>query len=165
MKYPLDKICVKSGILCPTCQRKVDMGIVDKNEIPIMKALMGLEDKLKELRRGEYIKSYDLNGLVIVLIRDHWEKEEVEKISRELSNVLRRRTKVVVYTNDRKYLVEQILYPATLLGMNTLWLPDGTEQIIVRVSRRDQRFIGGRKSLLEKLLADLLKKNVRIRFE
>ncbi len=165
MKYPLDKICVKSGILCPTCQRKVDTGIVDKNEIPIMKALMELEDKLKELRRGEYIKSYDLNGLVVVLIRDHWEKEEIEKISKELSNALRRRTKVVVYTSDKKYLVEQILYPATLLGMNTLWLPDGTEQIIVRVSRRDQRFIGGRKRLLEKLLADLLEKNVRIRFE
>ena len=165
MKYPLDKICVKSGILCPTCQRKVDTGIVDKNEIPIMKALMELEDKLKELRRGEYIKSYDLNGLVIVLIRDHWEKEEIEKISKELSNALRRRTKVVIYTSDKKYLVEQILYPATLLGMNTLWLPDGTEQIIVRVSRRDQRFIGGRKRLLEKLLTDLLGKNVRIRFE
>ncbi len=165
MKYPLDKICVKSGILCPTCQRKVDTGIVDKNEIPIMKVLMELEDRLKELRRGEYIKSYDLNGLVIVLIRDHWEKEELEKISKELSNILRRRTKVVVYTNDKKHVVEQILYPATLLGMNTLWLPDGSEQIIVRVSRRDQRFIGGRKSLLEKLLADLLKKNVRIRFE
>ncbi len=165
MKYPLDKICVKSGILCPTCQRKVDTGIVDKNEIPIMKAFMELEDKLKELRRGEYIKSYDLNGLVIVLVRDHWEKEEIEKISKELSNVLRRRTKVIIYTSDKKYLVEQILYPATLLGMNTLWLPDGTEQIIVRVSRRDQRIIGGRKRLLEKLLADLLEKNVRIRFE
>jgi len=130
-----------------------------------MKALMELEDNIKELRKGEYIKSYNLNGLVIVLVRDHWEKEELERISRELSGVLKKRTKLVVYSNDKKYLVEQILYPATLLGMNTLWLPDGTEQIIVRVSRRDQRFIGGRKSRLEKLLTDLLGQNVRIRFE
>ncbi|ABN69815.1 conserved hypothetical protein [Staphylothermus marinus F1] len=165
MKYPLDKICVKSGILCPNCQRKVDTGIVGKYEISIMKAMMELEDEMKELRRGEYIKAYEVNGLVIVIVKDHWEKEEIEKISKSLSAKLRRKAKVVVDTGDKKLLVEQILYPATLLGLNTLWLPDGSEQMIIRISRRDHRFIGGRKHAYESLLSKLLGRKVRIRFE
>jgi transcription antitermination factor NusA-like protein len=165
LKYPLDKICVKSGILCPNCQRKVDTGLVGKYEIPIMRAMIELEEEMKELRRGEYIKSYELDGLVIIIIRDHWEREEIDRISKGLSAKLRKRVKVVVDKGNKKELVEQILFPATLLGMNTLWLPDGSEQIIVRVSRRDQRFIGGRKDKFEKLLGTLLNRNVMIRFE
>jgi hypothetical protein len=165
LKYPLDKICVKSGILCPNCQRKVDTGLVGKYEIPIMRAMIELEEEMKELRRGEYVKSYELNGLVIIIVKDHWERDEIDRISKRLSSKLKKRVKVVVDRGNKKELVEQILFPATLLGMNALWLPDGSEQIIVRVSRRDQRFIGGRKDKFEKLLGTLLNRNVMIRFE
>ncbi len=165
MKYPLDKICVKSGILCPNCQRKVDTGLVGKYEIPIMRAMIELEEEMKELRRGEYVKSHELDGLVIIIVRDHWERDEIERVSKRLSSKLKKRVKVVIDKGNKKELVEQILFPATLLGMNALWLPDGSEQIIVRVSRRDQRFIGSRKDKFEKLLGTLLNRNVMIRFE
>ncbi len=165
MKYPLDKICVKSGILCPSCQRKVDSGLVGRYEIPIMKAMMELEEELKELRKGEYVKAYEVSNMIIVLVKDSFEPIEIEKIAKELSMKLRRKVKVINYRSDRRALVEQIIAPATLLGLNTLWLPDGSEQVIVRIPRRDQRFIGGRKRALEELLTQLFGKQVRIRYE
>lgn len=165
MKYPLDKICVKSGILCPSCQRKVDSGLVGRYEIPIMKAMMELEERIKELRKGEYVKAYEVSNMVIILVRDSFEPIEIEKIVKELSMKLRRKVKIVNYKSDRRVLVEQIIAPATLLGLNTLWLPDGSEQVIVRIPRNDQRFIGGRRKALEELLAQLLGKQVRIRYE
>jgi len=165
VRYPLDKICVKSGILCPSCQRKVDSGLVGRYEIPIMKAMMELEEELKELRKGEYVKAYEVSNMVIVLVKDSFEPIEIEKIVKELSMKLRRKVKVINYGSDRRALVEQIIAPATLLGLNTLWLPDGSEQVIVRIPRRDQRFIGGRRRALEELLTQLFGKQVRIRYE
>ncbi len=165
MKYPLDKICVKSGILCPTCQRKVDTGIVGEYEIPIMKALMELEDEMKELRKGEYVKAYDLGDTVIVVVKGIDDPMEREKISKRLSSKLRKKAKIVNYTPDKKQLVEQIISPATLLGLNTLWLPDGSEQVIIRIPRREQRFIRNKQKKLEELLEKILGKPVKFRFE
>ncbi len=165
MKYPLDRICVKSGILCPNCQRKVDTGIVGKYEIPIMKALMELEDEMKELRKGEYVKAYEADNMVVIIVKGFDDYEELEKISKRLSGKLRKKVKLVNMVGDRKRLVEQVIAPATLLGLNTLWLPDGREEVIVRVPRREQRLIIGRKMKLEELLTRLLGTNVRIRFE
>ncbi len=164
MKYPLDKICVKSGILCPNCQRKVDTGIVKREEIPIMRELMLLEDEMKELRRGEYVKAKVLDGLVIVIVRGFDSKEELEKIAKRLSQRLRKKVKMVNLTGDKRKLVEQVIAPATLLGLNTLWLPDGSEEIIVRISRSDQRYLHDR-SRIEELLTELLGKAAKIRFE
>ncbi len=165
MKYPLDRICVKSGILCPNCQRKVDTGIVGKYEIPIMKALMELEDEMKELRKGEYVKAYEVDNMVVIIVKGFDDYGELEKISKRLSGKLRKKVKLVNMVGDRKRLVEQVIAPATLLGLNTLWLPDGREEVIVRVPRREQRLIIGRKKKLEELLTKLLGTNVRIRFE
>lgn len=165
MKYPLDRICVKSGILCPNCQRKVDMGIVGEYEIHIMKALMELEDEMKELRKGEYVKAYEVDNMVVITVKGFDDYEELEKISKRLSGRLRKKVKLVNMVGDRKKLVEQVITPATLLGLNTLWLPDGREEVIVRVPHREQRLIIGRKKKLEELLTKLLGTNVRIRFE
>jgi transcription antitermination factor NusA-like protein len=161
----LDKICVKSGILCPNCQRKVDTGIVGKYEIPIMRELMFLEDEMKELRKGEYVKAYEVDNMVIVLVKGFDNQEELDKISRRLSERLGRKARLVNLVNDQRKLVEQVIAPATLLGLNTVWMLDGREEIIVRVARRDQRFLAGRKKKLEELLSKILGRSVRIRFE
>ncbi len=141
------------------------MGIVAKYEIPIMKELMLLEDEMKELRKGEYVKSKILDGLVVVIVKGFENQEELEKIARRLSQRIRKKVKIVNMSGDRRRLVEQVIAPATLLGLNTLWLPDGSEEIIVRVPRSDQRFIIGHKKKLEELLTELLGRTTRIRFE
>ena len=167
MKYPLDRICVKSGILCPRCQRLVDTGVVKEYEIPIMKELILLEEsKYKELRqKGTYHKSYRSNNLVIVVVDGIGNPRILEKLSKELSSKLGLRVKVVERKGDQRLFIEQIVHPATLLGVNTLWLPDGTEQIVVRIYRRDYRIIGPRKEDYEKILGQIFGKAVRIRFE
>ncbi len=163
MKYPLDKICVKSGIFCPSCQRKLDSGIVDYSEVDVMKALMELEDRLKELRRGEYVKSYSLDNTVVVILKGSWEKQELGRIARELANRLGKRVKLVIDTGDKRKLVDQIISPARIIGISTIWLPDGSEQMVIRISRRDQRILRN-KDEWENLLSKLVGRAARIVF-
>ncbi len=166
MKYPLDRICVKSGILCPRCQRLVDSGVVSRYEIPIMKELIDLEEKaFKELRRGSYKKAYQSGDLIIIVVEGINDPKALDRAGRELSHRLNAKVKIVEHTGDTRRFVEQVIYPATLLGVNSLWLPDGSEQVIIRVYRRDQRIIGGRRKNYEEILTQILGKPVRIRLE
>ena len=165
MRYPLDKICVKSGVLCPRCQRLVDTGVVGKYEIPIMKEMIELEEELKGLREGVYIKAYIRDNLVVVLVRGLRDRMLREKLNRELSARLKKRVRVVEKSGDIRDIIEQVIAPATLLGVNTLWMANGTEQIIVRVPRREHRFMADRLEAYEKILEEILGKPVKIRFE
>ncbi len=166
MKYPLDRICVKSGILCPRCQRLVEQGVVEEHEIDIIRELIDLEEKgFKGLRRGVYRKAYRSGDLVVVVVEGVGDLKVLDRAGKELSNRLNARVKIVEKTGDQRRLVEQVIYPATLLGVNTLWLPNGTEQMVIRVLRRDQRVIGSRKHYYEEVLAKIMGRETRIRYE
>ncbi len=164
MKYPLDRVCVKSGIFCPSCQRKLDTGEVDYSEIEVIKALMELEEKHVELREGEYIKSYIIDNTVILILKNNWDRGQLNKIARELGNKLGRRVKVALLTGDQRVLAEQLLAPARVLGVNVIWLPDGSEQISIRIASRDKRRLGNI-SDWEKIFTKILGKPTRIIFD
>jgi len=164
VKYPLDKVCVKSGIFCPSCQRKIESGLVEKHEIEIIKALMDLEENgVKELRKGEYSKSDIVNDFVVIILRGEWGLSEIDKLTRKVSEKLGKRTKVLIDTKDTRRFVEQALAPARVIGLNLVWLPDGSEQIVIRVHRRDKRFLGNTSEWV-RFLSKYLSKPVRIEF-
>ncbi|QOR94837.1 transcription elongation factor [Thermosphaera chiliense] len=165
MKYPLDRICVKSGILCPSCQRKVETGVVDIDEVKVMKALMDIEEKHKVLRNGEYVKSFMAGDQFILILRDGVEQAELEEVSKHLSRELDAKVKIIVETGDMRRLIEQVISPASLLGVNQVWLPDGTEIVNVRVPRRDRRFLEKNRTTFEELIAKLTGRKARIVFE
>ncbi|MEM0003742.1 MAG: transcription elongation factor [Desulfurococcaceae archaeon] len=165
MKYPLDKICIKSGVFCPSCQRKIESGVVTSSDIRILQALVNLEDKLKFLKKGEYVKSIDLGEYVVVLIKDGFEQVEIATLGKELSDAIGKRVKVIEYMSDLKKLIEQIIAPASLLGINKIWLPTGEEIVSVRISRRDRRFIAKNKDEYEELIEKISGIKARIVFE
>jgi len=161
LKYPLDRVCVKSGLFCPSCQRKLDTGEVKPHEVDIIKTLMELEDRIVELRKGEYVKSYIVGDTVIIVLKGDWERSEVERLNRELSSKFGKRIRVVTLTSDQRMLVEQVLPNVSVLNINIAWLPDGSEQILVRIPSRDLRRLGNVKQW-EEVLTDLFHKPTRI---
>lgn len=165
LKYPLDKVCIKSGVFCSSCQRKIESGAVSDSDIQVMRALLTLENKLKFLRKGEYVKAISMNGEMIVLLRDGFESSELEALEKELSGILERRVKVIEYVNDMKKIIEQLIYPASLLGINKIWLPTGEEILNIRVSARDKRYIARNKEQYEQLIEKISGSKSRIVFE
>ncbi|MEM0325521.1 MAG: transcription elongation factor [Desulfurococcaceae archaeon] len=164
MKYPLDKICIKSGVYCSSCQRKIDSGEVTSDDIEVLKALIELEDKLKFMKKGEFIKAVNLKDKSIVFVRNEFTVEEKKQLEEELSSLLGKKVRVVEYIGDLKKLIEQILYPATLYGINRVWIPGGSEIINIRVSRRDRKFIKDKEEY-EELIAKIFNTQVKIVFE
>ncbi|MEM4934195.1 MAG: transcription elongation factor, partial [Desulfurococcaceae archaeon] len=90
---------------------------------------------------------------------------EIATLEKELSSSIGKRVKVVEYTSDLKKLIEQIIAPASLLGVNKIWLPTGEEMINIRISRRDRKYLARSKEQYELLIERISGTKAKIIFE
>lgn len=171
MKIPLDHICVKSGVLCPRCQRLVDSRVVEPYEVDVMRALLDLEDvaEFRFLRTATYQKSIKMDNLLVLILQlsDSLVHPKVlTKLDKQLSDLLGIKVRVIDKSSGSvKTLVSQLIAPARVIGINTLWLPDGSIQYIVRIPRSDNRYLPASRETLEGVLGSLIGSSVRIKVE
>ncbi len=169
VKIPLDKICVKTGVLCPRCQSLVDRNIVSKDEIPVMKALIELEEESKDFRfleKIKYVKTIWVDNLAILVVKSGGATpHQLRRLAKALSEKMGIRFQVIEKTRDLKKLSSQLLSPARVLGVNMIWLPDGSTEYVVRVSRYDQRALPTKISVLEEALSRILGSPARLRLD
>ncbi len=168
MKIPLDYICIKSGVLCPRCRKLIESGEVAEYEVDVIRSLIELEEKEQQfrfLRDTSYIKTYRVDDLYIVILEmpDNVHSHMIARLSRALSDKLGARVKVIRKSNDVKNVIAQILSPARIQGINTVWLPDGSVQHIVRIPRYDARYLPASIESLEKLFREMFNEVFRIR--
>ena len=168
MKIPLDYICLKSGVLCPRCRRLIEEGKVGEHEVEVMKVLIDLEEKdpeFKFLRDAVYVKTYTSNGFHVLVLKipEDIPPTTLIRLSRVLSDRLNAKVRVVKQTNDMKYMIAQIVAPARVQGVNSLWLPDGTVQHIVRIPRYDARLLPTAIENIEKILKEMFGENIRVK--
>jgi len=168
MKIPLDYICIKSGVLCPRCRRLIESGQVQQYEVDVIKHLIELEEhdpSFKFLKEATYVKSYVVDGFLVLMIDllDDVGTQSLIKLARALGERLGMKVRVVRRTNDMKMVIAQILAPARIQGLNTVWSPDGSVQYVVRISRHDARSLPISIEDLEKLLNEIFNEAFRIK--
>jgi transcription antitermination factor NusA-like protein len=75
------------------------------------------------------------------------------------------KVRVLEKTNSIKNSAVQLLSPARVLGVNTVWMPDGSVQYVIRVSKSEKRLLPAEAQLLESALTKIHSTPVRIRVE
>jgi len=168
MKIPLDQVCVRSGTLCDRCQRMIDEGVVEEFEMKLMSNLLDIEDKeIKELKDSTYHKAFRADKLVILVVTSGAGMTPTKwiRVARILQDRIRAKVRVMEKTTNIKVGASQLLSPARVLGVNTVWLPDGTVQHVVRISRSEKRLLPVSEEELEKILSKLYSTQIRIRVE
>lgn len=145
----------------------MDSGELEPWEVDIMKRLLDLEERgLKELRGLAYVRSVRYGGLLVVVLRGGQLTDSLTKrLAKELSEELSTRVKVLEYSADVRRLATQLLYPARVLGVNIVWLPDGTQLYSVRIPRSDERLFPVEREGVEEILSRLTGHNVVVRLE
>ncbi|MDT7887547.1 MAG: transcription elongation factor [Desulfurococcales archaeon] len=171
LKFPLDHVCIKTGILCPRCQKLVSSGSVEPFEIEIMRKLIDLEGD-QELRKYMqslgYIKAYKFEDSIVVLVQRSGDvpPDIYQRLSRILSEDLNARVRVINGSSrDLKNIASQLLFPARILGINIVWLPNGTSFHVLRVSRRDLRYVSIPIEAAERILSLIVGSDVQIKGE
>lgn len=170
MKIPLDILCVKTGVLCPRCQSMLRSGSVRDYEVDVMRELLDLEEltDFKFLKDMEYVRSVTGEGALVVILQETKDNtpdpRSLNKLSWTLSERLKIRARIITNTKDLKEVVKQLVFPARITSVNTIWLPDGTVEYVVRVSKFELRNLPfKRREIIEDLLTQITGNVVRIR--
>lgn len=167
MRIPLDQLCVKSGVLCPRCESLVRSGAVTELDIEVMRALLRAESApdFRFLRESGYVRSVKLSSIVVVQLDvPGVDSRSLLKLAKHLEGELGSRVRIINSKHaSTKDLVRSIIQPARVLGVNTLWLPDGTMEYVVRIPKSDLRYLPAPQEEVESLLSMMVGTNVRIR--
>lgn len=162
MQTPICVFCAKTNVLCDNCEKKIKDGAISKFDVDFSKYLYEKYDELDI----EYVSSFLTKDFAILFF-----KGEVGTIvgkggrnALELGKRFGKRVKVINLNMDIKQIISDILYPVTLLGMNTIFTSGG-EISKIRLPKREMMRIPIDISSMEKILNNLLHKKIRITFE
>jgi len=140
VKTVLCNFCLKTGMLCPKCQAKVDSGEVSELDLKVARFLLSLENKYPSLQNVYFHKAVDVDKTLAIIVG----KGDVPrllsyggKIIKALEGKTGKSIRVLEYgVDDRKFL-EDLFAPLSIVTINTIWLPDGTTEtrVILRKKR------------------------------
>ncbi len=168
----LTKICgvdLKSGILCPKCEEKVRSGEVSELDLKVAKVLLDLESKYPALQSVYFHKAIESGNTLVILVN----KEDVSrilsyggKIIREISEKTgARKVRILPYTEDVRRFLEELFAPASILTINTIWLPDGSTETKVVIPRKDVRKLPANIQVLKEFAKNIMGMTLRVEFE
>jgi transcription antitermination factor NusA-like protein len=144
-KLPICNFDAKTGILCANCEARLGRGEISRADVAASNAIAHLADKVPELAKATLKRAYEAGGSYVLEFEqgDVAAMKQNPEVHTELEGALKGRVWVVgAGTNERKFL-EDVFFPAKVLTVNTVWLPDGGKKTKVIVpARRSERRIG-----------------------
>ena len=168
MKTPICSIDLKSGFLCSRCQEKLDKGLITQLDIDIAKELLSFEDKTPSLKEVDFKRAVDTGSMIIVIVGQGNIPDALEskgKIVKELEKRFNKKIRVLEENSNIRRTIEDLVTPAILLGINTLWLPDGSLEKKVRLSLNDSKRLPTDIQVIEETVKSLTGERIRIVFE
>jgi transcription antitermination factor NusA-like protein len=144
-KLPVCYFDARTGILCGNCESRLAKGEITKADVEASKAVAHLADRFLELGRvtlkrafeghGSYVLEFEQAGMAAL--------RSNPLLHPELEGALKGKVYLAgAGGTDRKFL-EDVFFPAKVLTVNTVFLPDGEKKTKVVVpARRSERRIG-----------------------
>jgi transcription antitermination factor NusA-like protein len=136
-------------------------------DIKIAKLLFELETKYPPLQKISFHNAYDVDGVLAIVVGNGDLQRffsDGGKIPREISDLVRKRIRILEKKGDTRGFLEDLLAPAPITAINTIWLPDGSTETRVIVSGRSRR-LPLKVSVLKELAKKIRGITLRVAFE
>ncbi len=165
MKTPICDLCLKTGLLCPGCQKRLSEGTLSKLDVDVAQMLYKINDT-HNISEASFVRALDLGRVVLIIT----EGDVGILIGRggsvvgQISSALGKKVRIVEYSGDIRKSITDIIMPARLLGINTVWKA-GREIFKVRISRSDAFALPVDSGSLEGVIKSWTGKEVAIAFE
>lgn len=167
MQLQLCEFCLKSGMLCSKCQRKVESGEVSEKYMEVARTLLEMENQNQFLQKVRLDNVLDAGGyLVLVVGKGDTAKFQAEpRLTRDLGDKFNRRVLVIESgTKDRQFL-EDLFTNQHIVTINIIWLPDGsTETRVVLQGRGSRRLSKKRIQALTSVAKSVRKMDLRVEY-
>ncbi len=144
-KLPICYFDARTGILCGNCESRLQKGEISRADVEASKAIAHLSDRIPELGKVTLRRAFEAAGSYVLEFEqsDMAPLRSSPLLQSELEGALKGKVWLVgAGGSDRKFL-EDVFFPAKVLTVNTVWLPDGGKKTKVIVpARRSERRIG-----------------------
>lgn len=164
MLIPVCNECAKVGstdALCAACATKLSTGQINEHDIAISNFLFTNYPDFDI----EFLSSYTTQKCILLFMRG-----KVARIIGDGSSIaalekkIGKKVKVINVDHDFKKIVSDIIYPATLLGINIIF-GSKQENYKIRIAKEDLGKFPFEINAFQRLFSTALKKNVQIIFE
>ena len=144
MKTPICSFDAKTGTLCSKCEDRLRSGHLTQADVECAVKLVKIAERDQEINKFTMINAYHVNGdIVLVLQRSDLStiRSNVE-LSRKIQQQFQSKVWFVeAEATDRRFL-ENLFFPARILTINLIWLPDGNKLTKVIVAAKDAQVSG-----------------------
>ena len=167
MKAELCQFCLKSGILCSKCRRKLEKGEVSNTDLEVSKLLVSLEDKYPALQEIFFHKAITENDVLAIIVG----KGDVAKmlssggkIVKIIGKKMKKTVRIIEHNSNERKLLEDLFAPICVLTINKIWLPDGTMETRVILKKRGSRRFSGNINSFKEIARKVFGTVLRIEF-
>jgi len=157
--------CLRSGVLCERCQEKLDTGEVTQLDLDVARLILELEKQNQNLKKVELMKTLSVGNIVVLQVSKKSvpvllsaEPNPLEVIEKKLKKTVR----VVPYSQASSRVVAGILAPVEVAGIDTIFVPDGTIEKKIRISKSDSDRLPASIEMVERLLHQITGERFRI---
>jgi transcription antitermination factor NusA-like protein len=164
MRTPICEICLKSGILCPGCQEKLSSGEISQLDVDMSKLLYKIVNEYNVPKDFLFVKTYEVDDLIILVVGKNDVGNIVGKggkILKILQKELHNKIRVVEDTKNIRKMAEDLLYPARVVGINIIFLPEG-ERKRIRILHEDSNRLPIELSMAEGIIKTLTGEEITI---
>ncbi len=165
MKIPFCTFCVKTRVFCARCQQLLDSQQYDMTDVDVINALLSIKQKFEDhLRNVEYVKSYDADDTIVVVLKGikSIPRNVIRDIEIALEQQLGKKIRIVEKSTNISELASQLAQPARILTVAISWLPDGTSEAVVKIPRWEARRLPLRPEEFAKILSMITGTSVRV---
>lgn len=162
MNLPICDVCVKTGLLCGACEKKLDSGSISELDVELSKILYELDHTDVGFARAIDTK----NSIIILTDRDSIGKligrdgANIKAISKRLGKPVR-----VISTGSFNEMVYDLVAPAKVNGISKVHRPDGSTIKRIRIKKNDVQKLRMAPDDLQRVISSLSEKPSEIIFE
>lgn len=139
MRLPVCNFDLESDMLCTSCQAKLDNGEITAFDIELSKWLLQREKDHPNLENLTLLRATRIEGRLILVVKKKGkelllaEETLVNELAEKFGEVM-----VVEGPPKLRRVIQEFIHPASEVGVNSLYLPDGSKESIVMLRGEDR---------------------------
>jgi len=137
-------------MLCVACKKKLDRGEITESDVNISRMINEIAKTFRPLDDVTVKKVIDSDSIAVVVCNQGDCARLIGKdgaMIKKLSRLAKKSMRVVEESDDIKKFIQNLLYPVHVLGLNTIYKPEG--EILKVIIQKGNRIPISKKSFAE----------------
>jgi len=166
MRLPVCNFDIESDMLCPNCQAKLDRGEITGFDIQFSKWILEKEKQYPNIDSVTLRKAAKAGSRLIIVVNKKnketllAEEALMQEITDEYGELI-----IIEGAPKLRRIVKEFIDPANEVGVNSLWLPDGTKESIIMLREEDRERIKYSNDELREIVSAVMGESVLFEYQ